>query len=69
MAWNHVQPEGAMIMATQIAHTLKLWQRRAASRRAMRQHMLWSDISVIERDLGMAPGSLNREAHKPFWME
>ncbi|WP_165495822.1 hypothetical protein [Marinobacter halodurans] len=56
-------------MAVQIAHTLKVWQRRAASRRAMRQHILWSDVSVIERDLGMAPGSLNREAHKPFWVE
>ena len=54
-------------MQRKILQTLKVWQHRATSRKSLRKHMLWSDTAVIERDLGMIPGSLTREAHKFFW--
>lgn len=50
-----------------IRRTLLVWHRRAARRNALRDHLRCSDASRIEKDVGMAPGTLEREAQKPFW--
>ncbi|WP_162628702.1 MULTISPECIES: hypothetical protein [Marinobacter] len=50
----------------------RIWRRRAANRRALRDEFgratpAW--LAHMERDIGLEPGSLQREMNKPFWQE
>ncbi|MDG5499956.1 DUF1127 domain-containing protein [Marinobacter sp. BGYM27] len=47
--------------------TLKVWNQRSAERRSLRRDINRDNVAMIERDIGLAPGSLLREASKPFW--
>tara|TARA_R100001460_G_scaffold9258_3_gene22488 strand:+ start:293 stop:484 length:192 start_codon:yes stop_codon:yes gene_type:complete len=47
--------------------TLKVWNQRSAERRSLRRDINRDNVAMIERDIGLAPGSLLREANKPFW--
>lgn len=58
---------GVNTMSATIVQTLRVWQQRAAARKSLRQHIQWANAAWIERDIGLMPGSLDREAHKPFW--
>ncbi|WP_165856369.1 DUF1127 domain-containing protein [Marinobacter sp. JSM 1782161] len=55
-------------MSGTVVQTLRVWQQRAATRRSLRRQLEWSDSGRIEKDIGLRPGSLDREARKPFWM-
>lgn len=46
---------------------LKIWTRRYESRSRLRTELLVMNVAVIEKDLGLTPGTLRREANKPFW--
>jgi uncharacterized protein YjiS (DUF1127 family) len=47
-----------------ILHTLRVWSKRAESRRA---HAMLSDHLL--RDIGLTPADVERELMKPFWRE
>ncbi|WP_166261872.1 hypothetical protein [Marinobacter salicampi] len=47
--------------------TLVVWRQRASNRRSLRARLQWGNAVQIERDIGVVPGTLIREAYKPFW--
>lgn len=47
--------------------TVRLWESRSRNRSQLRYKARNMDISLIERDLGLTPGTLVNEAYKPFW--
>lgn len=49
--------------------TLKTWNRRHESRARLRTELIVMNVAWIEKDLGLTPGTLRREASKPFWKE
>lgn len=54
-------------MTIRIIRVLETWGQRAQQRRALREHFRYANAKRIERDIGVAPGTLVSEAHKPFW--
>lgn len=46
---------------------IRLWVSRFRTRHQLRNKVRNMDISLIERDVGLAPGTLVNEAYKPFW--
>lgn len=56
-------------MAIRVIQILEVWSQRSRQRRAMRDHFRCANAQRIERDIGVAPGTLVREAYKPFWQE
>lgn len=52
-----------------ILATLKTWGRRYESRSRLRTELIVMNVAYIEKDLGLTPGTLRREASKPFWKE
>lgn len=53
--------------SSQFVHTLKVWNRRSTERKLLRRDLRSENVEMIERDIGVARGSLSREAYKPFW--
>ncbi|WP_108125649.1 hypothetical protein [Saccharospirillum mangrovi] len=49
--------------------TLRDWVRRHESRSRLRTELIVMNVTWIEKDLGLTPGTLRREASKPFWKE
>jgi hypothetical protein len=47
--------------------TVRLWGSRFRTRHQLRNKVRNMDISLIEKDVGLAPGTLVNEAFKPFW--
>ena len=54
-------------MANRVIQVLEVWSQRSRQRRALREHFMCTNAQRIERDIGVAPGTLVREAYKPFW--
>lgn len=52
-----------------ILATLKTWYRRHESRSRLRTELIVMNVTRIEKDTGLTPGTLRREASKPFWQE
>jgi len=50
-----------------IMFTIRLWVSRFRTRYQLRNKIQNMNISLIERDVGFAPGTLVNEAYKPFW--
>lgn len=46
---------------------LKLWLERWLERRRLRARLTEVNTGALERDIGVPPGALYEEAHKPFW--
>lgn len=46
---------------------LHTWSERWERRRDLRASIATMDLDRVERDIGVPPGSLRAEAHKPFW--
>ena len=49
--------------------TLKEWHRRYESRARLRTELIVMNVTRVEKDAGLTPGTLRREASKPFWKE
>ncbi|MFG1497561.1 hypothetical protein ABMA57_13085 [Saccharospirillum sp. HFRX-1] len=49
--------------------TLNVWHRRSESRARLRTELIVMDVHRVEKDAGLTPGTLRREASKPFWKE
>lgn len=49
--------------------TLAEWHRRSESRSRLRTELIVMDVRRVEKDAGLTPGTLRREASKPFWKE
>ncbi|PTY36200.1 hypothetical protein BGP77_02490 [Saccharospirillum sp. MSK14-1] len=49
--------------------TLSEWHRRYESRARLRTELIVMNVSRVEKDAGLTPGTLRREASKPFWKE
>lgn len=50
-----------------VSHTFKTWGSRIRTRSELRNRLHNMNIEIIEKDVGLAPGTLEHEAHKPFW--
>lgn len=53
--------------AKKVSHMLKTWRSRIRTRSELRNKLHNMNIEIIEKDVGLEPGSLEHEAHKPFW--
>ncbi|MGP4842996.1 DUF1127 domain-containing protein [Marinobacter sp. 1Y8] len=55
--------------SSKFVRTLKVWNQRSVERRSLRRDIHRDNAAMIERDIGVSPGSLLREASKPFWRD
>ncbi len=54
-------------MSIRVIQVIGVWSQRSRQRRALREHFRCANAQRIERDIGVPPGTLVKEAHKPFW--
>lgn len=48
---------------------VQLWRQRWTQRRRLRSQLRTMNTELLERDIGVPPGSFLEEAYKPFWRE
>ncbi len=52
-----------------VINTARLWLQRWTQRRRLRSQLRTMNTELLERDIGVPPGSFLEEAYKPFWRE
>lgn len=59
----------AKAIGPKVIAVLKLWLGRWIERRRLRTQLHKMNTELLERDIGVPPGSFFEEAHKPFWRQ